>query len=247
MLYSGAPFNHFDTDTETMSQAPGKELTSAPRRKRSEASEARRQRQIDEKRRNILNAALELFSTFGFHGTSVDQIAERADVSKGNLLYYFRNKDDLYASLLRDLLALWLEPLRAFSVEQDPVEAIPAYIHQKLIASRDNPAASRLFCIEIMQGAPVFGNELLANLKVLVQEKQAVIEQWIADGKLAPVTPHHLIFFLWATTQHYADFSFQVEGLTGKTLKNRKFFAEVERNLCDIVLAGILPRTGCKA
>ncbi|RKP57803.1 HTH-type transcriptional regulator RutR [Pararobbsia silviterrae] len=207
----------------------------------SEATQARRQRQVDEKRRVILGAALELFSTFGFHGTSVDQIAERADVSKGNLLYYFRNKDELYASLLRELLVVWLAPLRAFDPAQDPADAIRGYIHQKLIASRDNPAESRLFCLEIMQGAPIFGDELIANLKRLVDDKRTVIEQWIAQGKLAPVTPHHLIFFLWATTQHYADFSFQVEGLTGKTLRNRAFFAEVERSLCDIVLAGILP------
>jgi TetR/AcrR family transcriptional regulator len=217
-----------------------------PRRKRgapSEASLLRRQRQVDLKRRTILDAALEMFSTFGFHGTSVDQIAERADVSKGNLLYYFRNKDELYAALLRDLLQIWLAPLRAFDPGQDPAVALREYIHQKLIASRDNPAASRLFCLEMLQGAPVFGTELLSNLKLLVDEKRAVIEQWIAQGKLMPVTPHHLIFFLWASTQHYADFSFQIEGLTGKTLQDDAFFIEAEQALHDIVLTGLLPRT----
>lgn len=220
-----------------------------PRRKRgapSEASLVRRQRQIALKRKTILAAALELFSTYGFHGTSVDQIAERADVSKGNLLYYFRNKDELYAALLRDLLQIWLAPLRAFDPAQDPAVALREYIHQKLIASRDNPAASRLFCLEMLQGAPVFGVELLANLKLLVDDKRTVIEQWIAQGKLVPVTPHHLIFFLWASTQHYADFSFQVEGLTGKTLRDDDFFAEAEQSLYNIVLSGLLPRAQAK-
>jgi TetR/AcrR family transcriptional regulator len=228
-----------------MSKLPAVDDAPAARRKRgapTEASMLRRQRQIEEKRRVILAAALDLFSTFGFHGTSIDQIAERADVSKGNLLYYFRSKEELYSSLLRELLSIWLTPLRAFDREQDPAEAIRGYVRQKLIASRDNPAASRLFCIEVMQEAPVFGDELIAHLKVLVDEKRAVIEHWVAEGRLAPVTPHHLIFFLWATTQHYADFSFQVKGLTGKTLKNKAFFAEVERSLCDLVLAGVLPR-----
>lgn len=227
-----------------MVKSRGNDDESVPRRKRgapSEASQLRRQRQIDTKRRTILAAALDLFSTYGFHGTSVDQIAERADVSKGNLLYYFKNKEELYAALLRDLLQIWLLPLRAFDPAQNPAVALREYIHQKLLASRDNPAASRLFCIEIMQGAPVFGEELLSNLKLIVEEKRMVIEQWIAQGKLAPVTPHHLIFFLWATTQHYADFSFQVEALTGGTLKDAAFFAETERTLCEIVLNGVLP------
>jgi len=228
-----------------MAKSPALDGRTGTRRKRgapTEASLLRRQRQTDEKRRVILGAALELFSSFGFHGTSVDQIAERADVSKGNLLYYFRSKEALYSTLLRELLTIWLQPLRAFDRDQDPAEAIRAYIRQKLIASRDNPAASRLFCIEVLQGAPVFGGELLANLKTLMAEKRAVIEHWITQGKLVNVAADHLIFLIWATTQHYADFSFQVKGLTGKTLGNTKFFNEVEQSLCDIVLGGIIPK-----
>ncbi|WP_347557169.1 HTH-type transcriptional regulator RutR [Robbsia sp. KACC 23696] len=228
-----------------MVQAREDDDEGTPRRKRgapSHASVQRRQRQIDLKRKTILAAALDAFSTLGFHGASVDQIAERADVSKGNLLYYFRNKEELYAALLRDLLQIWLAPLRAFDASRDPAVALGEYIHQKLLASRDNPAASRLFCLEMLQGAPVFGDELLTNLRRLVDEKRTVIEHWIAQGKLVPVTPHHLIFFLWASTQHYADFSFQVQGLTGKTLQDAAFFAEAEQSLCAIVLAGLLPR-----
>ncbi|KMY85835.1 Transcriptional regulator RutR of pyrimidine catabolism (TetR family) [Candidatus Paraburkholderia calva] len=149
---------------------------------------------MDEKRRIILTAALVQFSTYGFHGTSVDQIVERADVSKGNLLYYFRNKEELYSPLLRELLTIWLQPLRSFHGTQDLAIAIREYIQQKLVASRDNPEASRLFCIEIMQGSPVFGDELFTHLKALAEEKRIVIEQWIAQSRLAPVAPHHLIF-----------------------------------------------------
>jgi TetR/AcrR family transcriptional regulator len=106
---------------------------------RSASAVSRRLRQIEDKRSAILGAALGLFSRFGLHGTSIDQVAARADVSKSNLLYYFANKEELYVNVLRDLLALWLEPLRGFSAEQDPSEAIGDYIRRKLVSRATGP------------------------------------------------------------------------------------------------------------
>jgi TetR/AcrR family transcriptional regulator len=169
-------------------------------------------------------------------------VAARADVSKGNLLYYFANKEALYVSVLRELLAVWLEPLRNFSVDQDPREAIGDYIRRKLLMSRDQPDASRLFCLEMVQGAPLLGDELHRELSVLVSRKAEVINAWVAAGKLAPVDPHHLIFALWGITQHYADFSVQVKALTGKTLDDAAFFAQTVENVQRIVLQGITVR-----
>jgi len=71
-----------------------------------------------------MRAALDLFSRYGRHGTSVDQIASAAGLSKSNLLYHFSNKDDLYVCVLRELLEVWLAPLRDFSAEQDPADAL---------------------------------------------------------------------------------------------------------------------------
>lgn len=211
-------------------------------RKALPATVERRQRQIGEKRQLILQSALQLFSRDGFHGVSVDEIAKLADVSKTNLLYYFENKDDLYVSVLNDILAVWLAPLQSFSADQDPKAAISAYIRHKMAASRDSPEASRLFCLELVRGAPLLGVQIKKNLNLLVSEKTKVIDSWIASGQLAPVDAKHFLFSLWSTTQHYADFSFQVQALTGKTLKDRKFFEEAVANIEDIILNGVLPR-----
>ncbi|MCZ2498724.1 HTH-type transcriptional regulator RutR [Xylophilus sp. Kf1] len=202
----------------------------------------RRQRQSEDKRKAILDAALTLFSQHGVHGASVDRIASLADVSKGNLLYHFESKEVLYRSVLRQLLALWLEPLRAFSAAQDPRQAIGDYIRRKLKASRDDPQASRLFCLELVQGAPLFGDELSAELRELVERKAQVIRDWTRQGQLGAVEPHHLIFTLWSVTQHYADFAVQVRALTGRTLDDPVFFEETVANVQRIVLDGVLPR-----
>ncbi|MGB3597709.1 MAG: TetR family transcriptional regulator C-terminal domain-containing protein, partial [Pseudomonas neustonica] len=137
---------------------------------------------------------------------------------------------------------VWLRPLQAFTVEQDPVEAIGDYLKVKLELSRDHPAESRLFCLEVIQGAPLLLEELSTSLRDIVESKVAVINAWIAAGKLAPIEPHHLIFSLWATTQHYADFRVQVEAVSGRTLDDPAFFAETLANLKLLVLQGICPR-----
>lgn len=212
-------------------------------REPSAESLKRRLRVMESKRATILDAALEVFSRFGVHGTSLDQVASLADVSKTNLLYYFSSKDDLYLSVLQQLLEVWLKPLLHFTADKDPVDAISAYIRAKLEMSRDHPAESRLFCMEVMQGAPLIQGQLQHPLRETVERKVEVIQQWIEAGQLAPVNPHHLIFSLWATTQHYADFRTQVEAVTGKTLNDPEFFEEVQASLCSMILDGIRPRT----
>ena len=126
----------------------------------SEATLNRRKRLMETKRSAIMEAALDVFSRYGLHGTSLDQVASQADVSKTNLLYYFASKEDLYINVLRQLMDVWLSPLKAFSVEQDPSEAIGDYLRVKLELSRDHPAESRLFCLEVIQGAPLLLGEL---------------------------------------------------------------------------------------
>lgn len=208
----------------------------------SAATLSRRSRLVEGKRTAILDAALQIFSRFGLHGTSLDQVATAADVSKTNLLYYFASKEELYLSVLRQLLDVWLLPLRGFTPEQDPIVAISEYIRVKLELSRDHPAESRLFCLEIIQGAPLLLTELEQPLRETVTAKVAVIQGWIDAGKLAPVAPYHLIFSLWATTQHYTDFRTQIDAVTGKTLDDPEFFSEVLQSVQKLFIDGIRPR-----
>ncbi|ANS42274.1 HTH-type transcriptional regulator RutR [Serratia inhibens] len=202
----------------------------------------RRSRAVAAKRSTIMDAALEFFSLYGIHGTSLDQVAERADVSKTNLLYYFPSKEELYVAVLKGILDVWLAPLKALRADQEPLQAIREYIRLKLDVSRHHPQASRLFCLEMIQGAPLLKLELQGGLKALVDEKSAMIERWIAEGHIAAVDPHHLIFMLWATTQHYADFWVQVEAVTGKTLDDEAFFQQTVENVQRVIIDGIRPR-----
>lgn len=163
----------------------------------------------------ILDAALEVFSQHGFRGATLDQIAEVAGLSKPNLLYYYPSKEAIHVALLSGLLDTWLDPLRAMDPEGDPVEELLAYVRRKLELSRDFPRESRLFANEILQGAPRIRAVIEGDLHALVHEKAAVLTRWMDEGRIARVHPVHLIFSIWALTQHYADFDVQVHAVLG--------------------------------
>jgi TetR/AcrR family transcriptional regulator len=163
----------------------------------------------------ILDAALEVFSQHGFRGATLDQIAEVAGLSKPNLLYYFASKEAIHLALLTGLMDLWLDPLRELDPAGEPVAEILSYMRRKIGMARDYPRESRLFANEILQGAPRMMEALTGDLKPLVDAKVAIIRAWADQGRIRATDPYHLIFSIWALTQHYADFDVQVRAVLG--------------------------------
>ncbi|MFN3321047.1 TetR family transcriptional regulator [Rhizobium sp. TH135] len=204
------------------------------------AQTQRRTRIQEEKEELILEAALEVFSQRGFHGSTIDQIAEVAGMSKPNLLYYFRTKEAMHRALIDRVLENWLEPLQAFDADGDPEEEIRSYIRRKLEMAREFPRESRLFANEILQGAPHIAGVLDGPLKELVDEKAEVIRAWIASGKVRDCDPHHMIFSIWSTTQHYADFDVQVKAVLGSGRDGADRFEEAARFLEGLFVSGLI-------
>jgi TetR/AcrR family transcriptional regulator len=196
-----------------------------------------------EKQDVILDGALNVFSVQGFRGATIDQIAEAAGMSKPNLLYYFASKEEIHRRLLEDMLDLWLDPLRELDAEGDPIPEIRSYIRRKLEMARDFPRESRLFANEMLQGAPHAVDVLEGELKALVDQKAEVIERWMADGKITRTDPYHLLFSIWATTQHYADFDVQVRAVLGKDRGGEGRFEDAARFLENLFMDGLRPKT----
>ncbi len=188
----------------------------------------------------ILDAALPVFAGFGLRGARTDQLAEAAGMSKPNLHYYFRTKEDLYVAVLERTLANWLEPLAAIDRCDDPRAALAAYVEAKLAHSRDFPDASRLFATEIIQGGGYLAEALEGDLVPLVAATVERLEAWIAAGRLVDIDPKTYLFTVWATTQHYADFSAQVSLLTGASLADPGFFRRTLETLIVLLVDGVV-------
>jgi len=195
-----------------------------------------------EKRDVILEAALDVFSTHGYRGATIDQISEAAGMSKPNLLYYFKGKEDIHETLMQRLLDTWLAPLKELDDIGDPLTELRGYIRRKLEMARDFPCESRLFANEILQGAPRIMPMIEGELKQLVDEKAEIIKGWMRAGRITRTDPYHLIFSIWATTQHYADFDVQVRAVLGSGRGGEGRFEDAARFLEGLYLDGLKPK-----
>ena len=201
------------------------------------------QKKSTQKRQQLLSAALDVFSRYGFSGASLDEIAQRADMHKSNIFYYYENKEALYVEVLTTVMQKWLAPLQVLEPDLEPAEAITQYLMQKIEVSRTQPKASKLFALEIIQGAPHILPILKGPLRKLFKRKSKVILNWQEQGKISDkIDAEVLILNLWGITQNYADFSTQIEMVTGKTLSNRSMYQRTIEHTVHMMLYGIMPR-----
>lgn len=213
----------------------------------SGAAQARQDGRSGIRRENeaaILKAAEEVFAEFGFKGATTAMIAEKAGIPKANLHYYFPTKLALYRKVVDDIFSIWLKSADSFDESDDPVEALTRYINEKMDISRAHPMGSKVWANEIIHKAPVIQDYLETTLREWTDSRAVVIQRWIDEGKIAPINPEYLLYMIWATTQHYADFGHQITTLNGGEPLSDEQFEDAKRNVVDIILRGIGATSG---
>lgn len=189
--------------------------------------------------RLILEAAEKVFAEAGFGGATMQLIADMAGLPKANLHYYFPTKEALYRRVVQNIFEIWLDAAASFDAAEGPIEGIGAYIEAKMDISRRHPHGSKVWAAEVMHGAPVIQDYLETTLRDWTEGRMALIQRWIDEGKMAPIDPRHLLYMLWATTQHYADFGHQIETLNGGKPLTDKQWHEATESVKQIILRGI--------
>jgi len=207
-------------------------------------SSKRREVKRDKVEAAILAEAVRLFAEHGYEGTAIADVAERAGLSKQNLMYYFPTKQALYTRVLDDVLDDWLARMASLAdAGGAPDDVLRAYVRAKLQFSREQPLASRVYAIEVIGGAKIYGEQIRRRVVPLLRADIAVFERWIAEGRIAPVNATHLLFAVWAMTQSYADFAAQMQLVLDQPQLGQPDFDEAERLITGMVLAALgLPR-----
>ena len=192
-----------------------------------------------ESERMIMVAAEKVFAEAGFGGATMQLIADVAGLPKANLHYYFPTKEALYRRVVQDIFQVWLKAADIFDQASGPVEGIGAYIDAKMEISRRHPAGSKVWASEVMHGAPVIQDYLETTLEQWTNGRITVIQSWIDRGLMAPIDPRHLLYMVWATTQHYADCGHQIETLnSSEPLTDAQWQAATD-SVKTIILKGI--------
>lgn len=201
--------------------------------KRSISGEIRRRNQ-----ELILQAAADEFVKHGYKGTSVQAIADRVNLPKANILYYFKSKTGLYKALLQDILTLWNEGFSESAIDSSPQAVLRNYIVGKMRYSRTHPQESKIFAQEIIQGAPVIRDEIQFPVVNWAAGKASVINAWVEQGLIRPVDPLHLLFLIWGATQFYADFDTEIQLIKGAPMSEEEF-EQAQQFLVDVILRGL--------
>lgn len=210
-----------------MSQLPLKQMT--PRR-------SAQRKALETK---ILAAAEIIFAEHGFDGSSLEAIAEKAGLSRQNMLYYFPSKESLYQSVLKGILDLWINRMALMGQEGDtPAVMLENYILGKLEISRTYPYGSKVFANEVIRGASFLKSYLELDLLPQLQADLELVQSWIDNGEMDPIDPEHLFFTIWASTQTYADFSAQISLALGKDELDNEDFTKAGNFLTHVLLKG---------
>jgi TetR/AcrR family transcriptional regulator len=189
---------------------------------------------------DIVAEAERVFAECGYEGTSIATIADNAGLSKQNLMYYFPTKQALYQRVLDDVLDEWLDRMEHLAdPNQDPRDVLRAYIQAKLRFSREHPFASRVYAMEVIGGAQLYGAQIQQRVVPLLRKDIEVFERWISEGRIAPINATHLLFAIWAMTQSYADFAAQMALVLNRKQLVRQDFDDAEEMIVRMVLATV--------
>lgn len=108
----------------------------------------------EDKRRRIIDAAVEVFADKGFFGARVSEIAERAGVADGTIYLYFKSKDEILISLFEEKMAEILERfVNMLSEVHDTEEKMRRYIIEHLTLVAEQPRLMQVLTVELRQSA----------------------------------------------------------------------------------------------
>lgn len=120
------------------------------------------QQRSQQRHQRILDAAVQVFSTKGYHGTLVDEIAAAAETSKGGVYFHFPNKQAIFLALLDRLAHMLRERVEtAVATQADPVARAEAALHVVLQTFGNHRRLARLFLIEALGAGPEFNARMI--------------------------------------------------------------------------------------
>ncbi len=174
-----------------------------------DATLSRREREKLWQRREMLTAAIELFSAKGFHNVSMQKIAKKSEFALGTLYKFFKNKEDLYRSIITEQANIFHEALtKALEEEDDEIEKLRSYVKIKGTVFMDNVSVVRLYFAET-RGASFnikagLDKEIRQEYELLLQKLTEVFAAGIQKKRFQEIAePYHLAISLDSLTNAF--------------------------------------------
>jgi TetR/AcrR family transcriptional regulator len=175
-------------------------------------------------REKILKLAIEEFGRIGFEGARVDRIAERCNVSKNMLYYYFKSKEGLFVAALERMYESFRDQQRDLSVRaSDPLLAMEQLIEHTFTALENNPNAIRLLNEENKhRGKYIRKSKRIRDLyNPLVETLSFILDRGARDGIFrAGLDPAVVYLTLSSLCYHYLSNQYTLENALNRDLSS---------------------------
>lgn len=147
----------------------------------------------------ILDAAIKVFAEHGYHSSQVSRIAREAGVADGTIYLYFKNKEDILVSLIKDRLGKLVNLLREQMDEAvNPSEALAKVCQIHFGELEQDADLAKVTQVELRQSSIALRKEIGSALKPYIQLIEEILCRGMASGEfranLDVKLTRHLIF-----------------------------------------------------
>jgi TetR/AcrR family fatty acid metabolism transcriptional regulator len=141
-----------------------------------------------DKRRLILDAAINVFARRGFHSCRVSDVADEAGVAYGLVYHYFDSKEEILSTLFTERWQVMLDAIadidsRAGLTAREKLELVAAFI---IDSYRHEPELMKVIIVEVTRAANTFGQRHLALIREAYAMIAGIVDSARADGSFKP-------------------------------------------------------------
>ncbi|CAN7225572.1 TetR family transcriptional regulator [Polaromonas sp. LjRoot131] len=210
----------------------------------SSSAQEPRSRDADRSQQTILLAARDEFALYGLAGARVDRIAERADINKRLIYYYFKSKDDLFLAVLENTYAdIRAAEQKLHLDEMDPVEAIRELVSFTWHYYLEHPEFISLLNSENQHNAAHLkkSSRIQEMNSPLVQMLDTVLERGRRQALFrAGIDPIQLYISIASICYFYLSNNQTLSTIFGRDLRAPKAMAQRLSHMTDMVLGYVM-------
>ena len=188
----------------------------------------------EEKRRQILDAAVRVFAHKGYHTCRVGDIAEEAGVAYGLVYHYFKSKEDVLETIFRETWTTLLERVRAIEDSGEPARDQLRHVAAILLRSwRVEPDTIRVLVREVARSSHL--QEKIDDFYEARRALERIIERGKDDGSFRSDLDPRLAstIFYGAVEEIYTGWAL------GRLPDDEESVALAERMVVDVVVGGL--------
>jgi TetR/AcrR family transcriptional regulator len=180
----------------------------------------------------ILTAARKTFSKYGYDGTHVDEIAQRAGVNKASLYYQIGDKDTLYANVIHQVLGNIAQGIAQAVARADaPEEKLKAYILFIADAVDKNPEIPPIMMREVASGGAHLPRLVAEDIASVLTVLLGILEEGKEKGVFDDIVPFLIHTMIMGSILLYK---------AGTPIKDRQMWIPEELKARDKKLPGSL-------